>query len=150
MQASDPSPKTALSAFTDLWPYLAGLIIVAIVGGIVIMAFRRSFLSKHSAEADESLMGALRRMRDSGEISHEEYENSMRSMAHRVAARLGKPAEAPADHASRASAMPRTSAPQSPRVSPAPAAKPPAPPARPPAPPAPGDFPPLTELPPGP
>lgn len=149
MQASDPSPKTALSAFTDLWPYLAGLIIVAIVGGIVIMVFRRSFLSKHTAEADESLMGALRRMRDSGEISHEEYEQSMRSMAHRVAARLGKPVEPPADHASKAAA-PRIPTPPSPRVSGAPVAKPPAPPARPPAPPAPDDFPPLTELPPGP
>jgi hypothetical protein len=87
MQPSGGDPTRAL---IDAWPYLAGLILVAMVGGFVILVLRRTLLSKATGEADESLMGTLRSMRDSGQISLEEYEASVRSLAQRVAAR--KPA----------------------------------------------------------
>ncbi|HLO41351.1 MAG TPA: hypothetical protein VK176_10035 [Phycisphaerales bacterium] len=87
MQPTGGDPTRAL---IDAWPYLAGLLAIALVGGFLILIFRRSLLAKDSGEVDESLMGTLRKMRDTGQISLEEYEASIRSMAQRVSAR--KPA----------------------------------------------------------
>jgi hypothetical protein len=166
MQPSGGDPTRALF---DAWPYLAGLILIAMAGGFAILVFRRSLLSKATGEADESLMGTLRSMRDSGQISLEEYEASVRSLAHRVAARKatvdvgvpGIPGLAIAD-LGRHGPRPRPSQPRpAPGVVPPPQAEQPAQPshtapsghrtpprATPPAPPKELDFPPLIELPP--
>ncbi len=82
-----PVTQDPSRALIDAWPYLAGLIVAAVVGGLLILAIRRTLLSKASVIADESLMQTLRRMRDTGELSHDEYEASVRSIATRVASR---------------------------------------------------------------
>lgn len=139
--------SAALSAFSQLWPYLAGLIIIAVVGGVLIMWIRRSLLSKQSGEADQTLMETLRRMRDSGEISPDEYDTSVRSIAQRVASRLHTP------KADSVPSRPQVAKPPAPNAPPKPEPKPAGRPADKPAPPPPSqapidDFPPLTELPP--
>lgn len=145
--------KDPSQALIDAWPYLGGLIVLAIVGGLVILAIRRRLLSKGHAEADESLMQTLRRMRDHGEISHAEYEASVRSIAHRAAQRAEQRAEqraadvqaAPASAARIPVPKPRQAERPGPRLAP-PTPNPP--PKALPTEPSVDDFPPLTELPP--
>jgi hypothetical protein len=67
--------------------YIGVLIVLALIGGFVILAVRRRMLAKDSATADETVMEAMRRMRDSGEITQAEYEATIRS----IASRFGKP-----------------------------------------------------------
>lgn len=77
--------QDASRALLETWPFIAGLIVAAMVGGVVIMAVRRRMLSRDSGAADGSLMDSLRRMRDRGEMSGEEYESTVRTIAKRAA-----------------------------------------------------------------
>jgi|SRR6185295_7846088 len=62
------------------------LIVVAILGGLIMMAVRRRILSKDSLDdGTTSLMDQLRAMRDRGQISPEEYEATRRTMREKMA-----------------------------------------------------------------
>ena len=69
------------------------LIAVIMVGGIVLMWMRRRIFAADTAEqAAGGLMESLRKMRDSGQMSQEEYDATRKAMATRIAG--GSPAAA--------------------------------------------------------
>jgi hypothetical protein len=71
------------------------LIGVIMVGGLVLMWMRRKIFAAEAAEQQASgLMESLRKMRDSGQMSQEEYDATRKAMATRIAG--GSPAAAPA------------------------------------------------------
>jgi len=73
-----------ISSFS-LW--LGVLIVGVVVAGVVLMWVRRRILSDPSGtDAGAGLMANLRRMRDSGEISTQEYDAARKAMATRAAA----------------------------------------------------------------
>lgn len=82
-----PGEQDASRALMETWPFLVGLIVVALVGGVVIMAARRRLLARDSGAGDETLMESLRRLRDRGEMSRAEYESTVRTIARRAASR---------------------------------------------------------------
>jgi hypothetical protein len=65
---------------------LVGILIgLAVVGGVVVLAFRRNLLKSDSdAGRSVGLAETLRRMRDSGAMSQEEYDRVRKSMARKA------------------------------------------------------------------
>ncbi len=63
------------SAFVEILPATLLLITFAVVGGLVIMMIRRNLRSKSSTTSTFTL-GDLRKLRDEGKISQEEYEKA--------------------------------------------------------------------------
>jgi Short C-terminal domain len=60
---------------TTLFEQLAILIIIVVVGGIFIMMLRRKLTAQNVDEGDQGFsLSDLRKMRDRGEITPEEYE----------------------------------------------------------------------------
>ncbi len=68
------------------------LLALTLVGGLVIMLFRRKLLSKEEEAANETLFESLRRMRDSGQMSIDEYEAARKTMVKKAAEKMNKPA----------------------------------------------------------
>jgi hypothetical protein len=79
--------------------YILLLIIIAIVGGLVILAVKRRIFndSREQDQSSATLMESLDRMRRSGEISQEEYDQTRRTIIEKTRAMLDSKAEAP-DH----------------------------------------------------
>jgi hypothetical protein len=78
MQETSASSMSAV-----LW--VGVLIVVAVVGGLAILYIRRRVLAEASdADAQGGLMESLRAMRDSGEISQQEFDAARSSMLRRV------------------------------------------------------------------
>lgn len=81
---------TILGATKALAPallWLGGLIVVVVVAGLVVLKVRSMILARESGAANqEGLLIGLRRMRERGEISQEEYDTARKSMAARAAA----------------------------------------------------------------
>jgi len=78
MQASSASSMSAV-----MW--VGVLIVVAVVGGLAILYLRRRVLAEAGdADAQGGLMESLRAMRDSGEISQQEFDAARSSMLRRV------------------------------------------------------------------
>ncbi len=128
------------------WIYLGALIVMAIVGGLVIIAVRRRLLAKNSLESNETLMETLRRLRDSGEMSPGEYEASVRAIAQRISTRKAStpdpdPPPTPREPGAPPRRHPRSVSPSDPKSIPSPPMPPPPPTLI-------SDFPPLIELPP--
>lgn len=72
---------------------VVGLLIgAAVVLGLVILLARRRLLGQESASAQQSgLMDQLRRLRDSGEITPEEFDSARKSMVARMTRDAPKP-----------------------------------------------------------
>ncbi len=68
-----------------------GLVALTLLGGLGIMLFRRKLLKTEDDAGDETLFESLRRMRDSGEMSIEEYEAARKTMVKKAAAKMEKP-----------------------------------------------------------
>lgn len=83
------SPRTTPSQIF----FVVGLLIgAAVVLGLVILLVRRKMLSNESTSAQQSgLMDQLRQLRDSGQISPEEYDAARKSMVARLAREAPKP-----------------------------------------------------------
>lgn len=65
--------------------WAAVLVVAAILGGFVILAVRKRMLSPERTEMDsEGLFDSLRRMRDSGEISTQEYDSARKRIIQRT------------------------------------------------------------------
>jgi len=66
------------------------LLLVLLVGAVAVFLLRRKLLGAESGvDATTGLMESMRRMRDSGEMTVEEYEAARKSMAHRAARSMG-------------------------------------------------------------
>ena len=89
-QAGPPGAGQDLGSFV-VW--ILVLIVAAIVAGVVLMLVRRRLLSPGPDAGGEGLMDSLRRARDAGEMTPEEYDAARRAIAARVAGRSAvKPA----------------------------------------------------------
>lgn len=61
---------------------IGGLIVLALIGGVAVLLARRSMLAKDAATADQGgLLDDLRKMRDTGQISPEEFDAARKSIA---------------------------------------------------------------------
>ncbi len=77
--------------------YLLLVIILAVIGGMVIFSVKRRIFDD-STSRDQSaatLMESLESMRESGEISEEEYQQTRRTIIDRTRAMLDRDADAP-------------------------------------------------------
>ena len=64
---------------------LGGLIVVIVLAGLGVLYLRRNVLGhRGSAAAEEGLFDELRKMRDAGTLSREEYERAKRRMVAKV------------------------------------------------------------------
>lgn|GEM_PF-2041228 len=63
------------------------LIVAAIVAGVALLLVRRRILSSGPDSLGEGLMESLRRARDAGEMTPDEYDAARRAIAARVAGR---------------------------------------------------------------
>lgn len=89
----------ASSSFSVLL-WVGVLVVLAVVGGVAVLAFRRKLLGPGSdTPPEEGLMDSLRRMRDSGQLTKEEFDAARKSMAMKAAARMS--AAPPAKHAAK-------------------------------------------------
>lgn len=69
------------------------LIVVAMVGGVVMMAVRRSMLSDTPGSGDGGLLDQMRRMVSDGRMTQEEFDQARRKMAERAKASGTRPAD---------------------------------------------------------
>lgn len=67
-----------------LW--LGALIVVVVVAGLVILAIRRRTLGGNDGASPASLMEEMRRLRDSGQMTPEEFEATKRKLVERARA----------------------------------------------------------------
>ena len=84
--------QTARSSPSQIF-FVVGLLIgAAVVLGLVILLVRRKMLGKESGGAEEAgLMDQLRHLRDSGEITPEEFYAARKSMVARMTRDTPKP-----------------------------------------------------------
>lgn len=73
---------------TGVLVWVGVLLVVAVIGGLVVLMFRRRLLSgDDSAPAQMGLMESLRRMRDEGKMTTEEFDAARRALAGKGRAR---------------------------------------------------------------
>lgn len=60
---------------------IGGLIVLAVIGGVAVLLARRSMLAKDSAADPGGMLDDLRKMRDTGQISAEEFDAARKSIA---------------------------------------------------------------------
>jgi uncharacterized membrane protein len=71
--------------FGRLLPWLGGLLVLAIVGGMVMLWTRRMAVGREKERPNDGFgMDGLRRMLDRGEITPEEYDRARRKLVQRV------------------------------------------------------------------
>lgn len=97
-------PTLALAPTTQVLIWVGVLIVVVAVGGGVLLAYRRRILDKGTQD-QAGLLDSLRAMRDSGQITPDEFDAARKRMAARVAGVAPPPSAAsrplPADPAVR-------------------------------------------------
>lgn len=87
----------AKAGAADIIMWVAILAALMIAGGMVIMLLRRRLFTQETG-GDETLMQSLRRMRDTGEMSQEEFEATRKSLIAKVKAKpRANDAKAPLD-----------------------------------------------------
>ena len=67
------------SSFADIFPALLLLLVFAIVGGVVILVLRKKLKSDFKTTTTFTL-GELKKLRDAGQMSDEEYERARQSI----------------------------------------------------------------------
>lgn len=89
MELLAQTPRTSPSQIF----FVVGLLIgAAVVLGLVILLVRRKMLGSESSSAEQAgLMDQLRHLRDSGEITPEEFDAARRSMVARMTRDTPKP-----------------------------------------------------------
>ena len=76
--------------------WLGGMIVIVVIAGLVILKVRASMFARDAGTAgEEGLLVGLRRMRDAGQISPEEYDTARRSMAAKAGAGPAAPRRPP-------------------------------------------------------
>lgn len=80
----------------SFWLWLFVLIVLTVLAGVVIVIVRRRLIEPDAkANSPGSLMEDLRRMRDRGEITQEEYDRTRKTIAARAAGREPPPPPPP-------------------------------------------------------
>lgn len=78
----------ARTALTEMLPWLAALLGASLVGGVVVFWLYRRYVAEPRADATSAgFMSELRAMRDRGEISEEEYDQTRLTMIARATGR---------------------------------------------------------------
>lgn len=84
-QAERPSSRGS-GVPTDLLLWIGVLIVVVVAGGLILVQVHKRMLKPPSAGPDVAgIMEELRRMRDTGAMTEEEYEATRRNMARKLA-----------------------------------------------------------------
>lgn len=104
MAAIVPAPVLASaseSLFSQVVPWLAVLVVLVLVGGVAILALRRSLQGGlDDSDAEGFTLHGLRRLHAEGELSDEEFAQAKDAMIGRMKARVtDDPDEADADDA---------------------------------------------------
>lgn len=77
-------------AYAQLWLGVGIMIALTIVAGLLLMRYRRGVLGASAdPESGEGIMQMLRRARDRGEMTEEEYQAARRKLVGEMAARMG-------------------------------------------------------------
>src|SRR5688572_22904699 len=84
-QPSTPAPPREKATTSDIVVAAVVLIAIALVGGFVWMWMRKRLFSPESAASPGTMMEDLRKMRDEGQITAEEYDSVRKNMAARLA-----------------------------------------------------------------
>src|SRR5947207_1776517 len=87
-QSSQPAqtpPAKGRGDTSSIFVWVAVLIAVIMVGGLLLMWLRRRMFMGESMDQAGGLMESLRKMRDTGQMSQEEYDAARKAMAARVA-----------------------------------------------------------------
>jgi hypothetical protein len=80
------APAAAKSASSAALVWVGVLMAVILVGGLLLMLMRRKlFAPEAGAMSAGGIMEDLRRMRDAGQITQEEYDSIRKNMATRLA-----------------------------------------------------------------
>lgn len=77
----------SLAAGSTTWDallWVGVLLVVTIVGGFVVLAIRKQQFTRDATPGAEGAIESLRRMRDEGQITAEEYERARSKMVARV------------------------------------------------------------------
>ncbi len=82
-----PAPGSGRTAPVDVLLAVGLLIVLTMVLGLLVMRARRRLLARHEAHDQLSLMESLRRMRDRGDMSVEEFERARKALIDRAARR---------------------------------------------------------------
>lgn len=77
-------PADPGALFTDLLPWLLGLVGLVVLGGIVIYAIRQRMQGGGAGAAEPFTLQDLRQLHARGELSTEEFERAKASMIGRV------------------------------------------------------------------
>lgn len=90
-----PSGQSGTAAgMTRILVPVGGLMVLAVVGGMGVMAVRRWLLAKDTAATDQGgLLDDLRRMRNTGQISAEEFDAAKQAIVSKLKAGLAGKAE---------------------------------------------------------
>jgi len=96
-QAAQPAvPRTNKEA-SAVFVWVIALIVVIMVGGVLVMWLRRKILMAEAASDQEGgLMESLRKMRDSGQMSQEEFDATRKAMLSRMTRHTHPPGPTPA------------------------------------------------------
>lgn len=96
-----PTTLAATDLFRQILPWLGALVVVAVIGGFIMSAARRMLTSDASdASAEGFTLHDLRRLKERGEITPEEYERAKANFMHQANPAAGHSAP-PADGADR-------------------------------------------------
>lgn len=80
----------------DVLIWIGVLIVVVVAGGLVLIHLQKRILKPPAGAGASGIMEELRRMRDSGAMTEEEYDATRRTMARKLAPSLGAKLDAPA------------------------------------------------------
>ncbi|MFZ4573397.1 MAG: SHOCT domain-containing protein [Phycisphaerales bacterium] len=91
VQPATPAPKSTnpKQAVGETLLFIGIMLVLTILGGLGLLWYRRRVLGGARDGQQGSLMDEFRRMRDSGEISQEEFEATKRVMVARLSGRAG-------------------------------------------------------------
>ena len=91
---------------TEVLLWAAGLIVLVIGTGLIILALRRAMLSRSAPGVDAGLFDSLREMKNTGAISQDEYDAARKNLAARAAGKAGPSGTTPFGGAPAAAAKP--------------------------------------------
>lgn len=87
-------PLDRAKAYGQLWLGVGLLIALTIIAGLILMRYRRGVLRADAdSEGGEGLLQMLRRARDRGEMTEEEFQAARRKLVGDLAAKIKSPAK---------------------------------------------------------
>ena len=92
--AAQPGQAGTAAGLTRILIPVAALIVLAVLGGLGVLAVRRRMLAKDTAADQGGLLDDLRAMRDRGQITPEEFDAARKSIAAKMTGRAAAPARA--------------------------------------------------------